>query len=91
MTEQPVLVDRAGRVGRVTLNRPERLNALTPALIAALEAAVGELCDDREIHAIVLRGAGRAFLPGYDLDWGTEARRRPKQPPAGIPSPTTSA
>jgi len=70
--EQPILVERAGRVAWLTLNRPERLNALTIELISALKSAVAEINDDPRIHAIVLRGAGRAFCAGYDLDWGTE-------------------
>src|SRR5262245_41930064 len=73
MSEQPILVERAGRVAWLTLNRPERLNALTLELIDALATAVARLDADPEVRVLVLTGAGRAFCAGYDLDWGTEA------------------
>ena len=66
-----LIVERAGRVAWLTLNRPERLNALTNELIAALAGAVEELNGDPSVRVLVLRGAGRAFCAGYDLDWGT--------------------
>jgi enoyl-CoA hydratase len=68
---EELLVERIGRVAWLTLNRPERLNALTTALIRRLETAVEELTSDTEVRVLVLRGAGRAFCAGYDLDWGT--------------------
>jgi enoyl-CoA hydratase/carnithine racemase len=64
-------VERADRVAWITLNRPERLNALTNALIADLARTVEALNDDPAVRVLVLRGAGRAFCAGYDLDWGT--------------------
>ena len=56
-----------GRVARVTLNRPERLNAITAKMPGEIAAAVRRANDDPAIHVIVLRGAGRAFCSGYDL------------------------
>jgi enoyl-CoA hydratase len=73
MATNDLLVERVGRVAWLTLNRPERLNALTNDLIARLGEQVDALSDDPEVRVIVLRGAGRAFCAGYDLDWGTEA------------------
>ena len=52
---------------RITLNRPEKLNALSPTLLAELHDALWEADDDRDVHAVVLRGAGRCFSAGYDL------------------------
>ena len=52
----------------VTINRPERLNALSPSVATDLAAALGELGRDRDTRAIVLTGAGRAFCAGYDLN-----------------------
>ena len=64
----PVLVERRGRVALVTLNRPEKLNALSSALVNALEQAVQDLEADPEIGAIVITGAGtRAFSAGGDM------------------------
>jgi enoyl-CoA hydratase len=66
-----LLVERAGAVAWLTLNRPERLNALTNDLIATLARTVEALGADDAVRVLVLRGAGRAFCAGYDLDWGT--------------------
>jgi enoyl-CoA hydratase len=62
-----VLYARDGRIGRITLNRPEVLNAIDAVLPGELEAAVNEANADPGVHVIVLAGAGRAFCAGYDL------------------------
>ena len=63
-----VLTEDAGAGVRiVTLNRPERLNAITPALLDDLVAALTEADADPQVGAIVLAGAGRAFCSGDDL------------------------
>ena len=63
-----MLVERRGAVGVVTLNRPEKLNALNRALVARLGEALRELDQDDAIGAIVLTGAGeRAFSAGGDM------------------------
>src|SRR5712692_2849572 len=65
---EPILVERHGRVGLVTLNRPEKLNALSSALVNQLELALRELNADDDIGAIVITGAGaRAFSAGGDM------------------------
>ena len=66
---------------RITLNRPEKLNALSMELLTELHEALWEADDDREVHAVILRGAGRSFSAGYDLSPpppapDAEARRR---------------
>ncbi|HUM17603.1 MAG TPA: enoyl-CoA hydratase-related protein [Candidatus Nitrosotalea sp.] len=81
MSPGPVLVEVAGGVARVTLNRPEVRNALNAAMLAELDAALRRLEDDPEARAIVLRGAGdRAFCAGADLkgvgDRGTTLQAR---------------
>jgi enoyl-CoA hydratase len=65
-----VLYERTGDVATLTLDRPERLNTITPELIEDLRAALEAACADDAIHAIRLRGAGRAFCAGYDIGWG---------------------
>ena len=62
-----VLFERDGRIARLTLNRPEVLNAIDGALPEELEAAVKAANRDPAVHVIVLAGAGRAFCAGYDL------------------------
>lgn len=60
--------DRRGAVEVLTLNRPERRNALSAELIAALGHTFAELADDDAVRAVVLTGAGdRAFCAGMDL------------------------
>jgi len=70
--DDPLLYERDGAVATLTLNRPRRLNAVTPAMVQALADAVKRANADPEVRAIRLRGAGRAFCAGYDLDWASE-------------------
>jgi enoyl-CoA hydratase len=65
-----VLYEAADRVATLTLDRPERLNAITPELVEDLRAALRRAWADADVHAIRLRGAGRAFCAGYDIGWG---------------------
>lgn len=58
---------RNPRIARITLNRPERLNAISPAMPAEIKRAVELANDDDEVHVIVVQGAGRAFCAGYDM------------------------
>ena len=68
MPDSPVLYERDGRLARITLNRPDVLNAIDNTLPAALESAVEKANSDDKIHVIILSGAGRAFCTGYDLN-----------------------
>ena len=56
-----------GRIARITLNRPERLNAIDEKMPGEIHAAVERANADDGIHVIVLAGAGRGFCSGYDL------------------------
>jgi len=67
-----VLEDRDGGVLTLTLNRPERLNAITPELAADLRAALAAAQEDDAVRVMRLRGAGRGFCAGYDIGWGSE-------------------
>ncbi len=68
-SDEPVLlIDDIGPVRRLTLNRPKRLNALNGELVDALSRALAEAADDDGVSVLVLRGAGRAFCAGYDLE-----------------------
>jgi enoyl-CoA hydratase len=62
-----ILVERRARVGLITLNRPQALNALNAALIAELGAALDDLESDPAIAAIVLTGSDKAFAAGADI------------------------
>jgi len=58
------------KIRRITLNRPEKLNAMSPALLAELDRAFDEFEEDADASVLVIRGAGRAFCAGYDLAGG---------------------
>ncbi|UHJ66700.1 enoyl-CoA hydratase/isomerase family protein [Melaminivora jejuensis] len=63
----PLLVERQGAIATLTFNRPEALNALDVATAQALLAALQGLARDGGVRAVLLRGAGRAFVAGGDL------------------------
>jgi len=63
-------VERDGRVATVTLQRPEKMNAISLQLQEDLVGALEELATDTEIHCAVVQGAGRAFSTGYDITAG---------------------
>ncbi len=66
-TDKTVLYRRDGRIARITLNRPEILNAEDMTFLTHLAEAVHTLRDDREVRVAILTGAGRAFCSGVDL------------------------
>jgi len=79
MAYEQVLTETRGRVGIVTLNRPERLNALTTTMDREMREAIEACNQDPGIGAVVFTGAGRAFCSGADIGgWkrGIEARER---------------
>ena len=67
-----VLFEKDGRIGRITLNRPEVMNAIEDDLPHELASAVARADADRDIHVMVLSGAGKAFCAGYDLAYYAE-------------------
>ncbi|MEP1585544.1 MAG: enoyl-CoA hydratase [Tateyamaria sp.] len=64
-------------VAHLRMNAPERLNALSDEMIAALHGALDEIANDRTIRAVILSGAGKAFCAGHDLKQMTAARQSP--------------
>ena len=68
-----VLYEAADAVATLTLNRPERRNAITPQLVEDFDAALARALDDDEVRVVRLRGAGSAFCAGYDIGWGSES------------------
>lgn len=78
----------ADRVARITLNRPQRGNGLTPTLISELAACVEEADLDPAVHVILLAGNGKGFCGGYDLVDSAEGMGRQTltaNTPAGSP------
>jgi enoyl-CoA hydratase/carnithine racemase len=77
-SDSPVIRSQDGRgVVTLTLNRPEAFNALSEALLEALQSEIDALARDASARALVLAGAGRAFCAGHDLK---EMRARPSLP-----------
>ena len=67
-TEKEVLIERKGRIAYIILNRPEKLNALNKALFQHLDAALDELEHDDSVSVVIIKGNGRAFCVGYDVE-----------------------
>ena len=67
MSDKSVLLDINGGVATVTLNAPERLNAMSPKLLADLNEALDQCCADQSLRALILTGNGRGFCSGADL------------------------
>ncbi len=63
-----VLYEKDGRIGRITLNRPEVMNAIDNDLPGELAAAVARADADPGVHVMILSGKGKAFCAGYDLN-----------------------
>ncbi len=64
---ETIIVEKERGRARITLNRPEKLNALSRQLQSELRQALVDADEDDRIHCVILRGAGRAFSAGYDL------------------------
>ena len=75
--DQLVLREDRGGVARLTLNAPDRLNALSDAMLAALAEAFAALAADASARVVVIAGAGRAFCAGHDLREMQAGRQAP--------------
>jgi enoyl-CoA hydratase len=96
-TEPVVLYEERDTLGIITLNRPERLNTLNEAVIQGIADAIDAAAASREVRAVIIRGAGRTFTAGYDLnprdgERPTEdERRRRRRYDAPSPAPRAGA
>ncbi|HZB44292.1 MAG TPA: enoyl-CoA hydratase-related protein, partial [Pyrinomonadaceae bacterium] len=63
----PVIFNVEGAVARITLNRPEKRNALNDALISGLKGALRAADGEEAVRAVVIKGAGADFCSGADL------------------------
>jgi len=79
-----VLVSIMDGIASVTLNRPEKRNAMNRALLQALSSRFDELDSSREVRVIVVRGAGPAFCSGMDLREMEEQRGAAGDPESGV-------
>ena len=67
MSEPAILSDVEGATGIITVNRPEKLNALDLATIGAMETALADMAANPEVRVIIFTGAGKAFIAGGDI------------------------
>ncbi len=74
-----VLRDDADGVTTLTLNRPDKLNALTPGVFVELREHLDAIADDESVRCVILRGAGRSFCAGHDLGSIASGERAPSK------------
>jgi enoyl-CoA hydratase len=75
MSYENILYEVSNRIARITLNRPEKLNALSSALLEEYAAALVEAERDPDVRVVIVRAAGRAFSAGYDVGGGSSYGR----------------
>src|SRR3990170_2100094 len=74
---ETITFEKRGRVGLITLNRPEKLNAWNPRMEVEFIDCVARASEDRDVGALVITGAGRAFCAGGDISgWSEEIASR---------------
>ncbi len=83
MADATVLVQTGGGITRLTLNRPDKLNAFNRMMMADLETALASAGSDPACRVVILTGAGRAFSAGQDLADGVYVKGGP-QPDLGL-------
>ncbi len=98
MDYETIILEKADGIATLTLNRPEKLNALTLAMWTRLGEVMRALSDDATVRCVVLRGAGdKAFAAGADIsefervranDWAGAEERLAKLPRASAASRT---
>jgi len=79
MPDELVLRDDQDGVATLTLNRPDKLNALTPAMFMALRAHLDAIAAADSVRCVVLTGAGRSFCAGHDLTAISEGEKAPSR------------
>lgn len=80
MPYEQIAVDREGAVAWITLNRPDRLNALTATMSGELESAFSDAGKNERVRCVVLTGEGRGFCAGQDLNEFEEAYQSGRRP-----------
>jgi len=73
MNFETISYETEGPLAWLTLNRPDKLNAINAAMVAELNAALDQAERDNEVRVIMLKGEGRAFSAGFDLEMNSDA------------------
>jgi enoyl-CoA hydratase/carnithine racemase len=71
-----IILEKKAPIAKITLNRPEALNALSPTLLNELKQALDDVEQDQQIKVVVLAGSGRAFCAGADLKFMAQAQQK---------------
>lgn len=82
-TDVVLIDDPAPQVRRITLNRPDKRNALNHALRGGIVRALQEADQDPDVRVMIVRGAGSCFSSGYDLGGGNEGQEYPRHTAGG--------
>jgi len=90
MAYQSIIFEKSEGIAVITLNRPEKLNALDHTLLQDIARAVDEVAADDEVKAVIMTGTGRAFCSGADLT-GTVRGTDPRQKLRNLVKPTIGA
>ncbi len=77
MAYQFITLEKDDRVATLTLNRPEKMNALSAGLLQEFSDALDDVHDDHDVSVLILTGAGRAFSAGFDITPGQHGAERP--------------
>ena len=95
MTEKEILYSKEEGIGTITINRPEKMNAVTDDMLVDLTNLLNEITLDNEVRALIVTGTGRAFCGGTDLSVGVArdqtkagAERAAKIKKVGLPEST---
>ncbi len=67
MSYETIILEKTSHVAKVTLNRPEQLNALDLVMRKELRSALADISDDKEVKVMILTGAGKDFCAGGDI------------------------
>lgn len=80
MSYQNIILEKQNGIARLTLNRPQALNALNEELLAEFAAAINDIEKDDTVNVVILTGAGRAFSAGRDLKGILSGKENPGGP-----------
>src|SRR3989337_590733 len=90
-TSDIILLDISDGLATITLNRPERLNALSGELLDMLPGVIQKVADDKDVRCLVLTGAGRGFCAGGDIAGMASGETLPQEDPVARPRPNQEA
>ena len=76
MSFETIELSQQGPVAIVSLNRPEKLNAINKTMLLELDIALDDIEKNDSVFTVIIKGNGRAFCAGFDLQAGVEAGRK---------------